>query len=115
VPLEGSTDVRLTASNELAQAISKNPSRLAGFAVLPMTEPKAAANELSRCAKELGFVGALVDNHLADGRFYNDEYFWSVFERAQDLDVQFIYIQLLLQIPCWSVTKATTMTRLQLH
>ncbi len=74
------------ANNELAAAISKNPSRLLGFGMLPMCEPKLAAEELSRCVKELGFVGALLDNHL-NGEFYDDEKFWPVFERAEELDV----------------------------
>ena len=78
------------ANDDLASAISKNPSRLAGFAMLPMSEPAAAANELERCVKQLGFVGALVDNHV-NGQFYDDERFWPVFEKAQELDVA-IYI-----------------------
>jgi predicted TIM-barrel fold metal-dependent hydrolase len=78
------------ANDDLAHAISKNPTRLAGFAMLPMSEPAIAANELERCVKELGFVGALVENHL-NGQFYDDERFWSVFEKAQELNVP-IYI-----------------------
>jgi hypothetical protein len=49
-------------------------SQLSGFAVLPTSEPKAAAG-LSLCLKELGFVGAAVNNYLEDGRFYEDEHF----------------------------------------
>jgi len=52
-----------------------------------MTDPKAAAGEIFRCVRELGFVGALVDNHLENGRFYDDEHFWPVFEASQELDV----------------------------
>jgi len=78
------------ANDDLARAISENPTRLAGFAMLPMREPAAAAQELERCVKELGFVGALIDNHLS-GQFYDDERFWPVFEKAQELDVP-IYI-----------------------
>jgi predicted TIM-barrel fold metal-dependent hydrolase len=74
------------ANDELALAISKNPDRLVGFAMLPIAEPKATAEELARCIQKLGFVGALIDNHL-DGRFYDDEHFWPVFEKAQELDV----------------------------
>jgi predicted TIM-barrel fold metal-dependent hydrolase len=70
----------------MAVAISKNSKRLAGFAMLPMQDPKAAARELTRCVKELGFVDVLVDNHLG-GQIYDDESFWPVFEKAQDLDV----------------------------
>ena len=77
-------------NDELAAAISKNPSRLKGFATLPMGSPLEAAQELDRCINKLGFVGALIDNHL-DGEFYDDEKFWSVFEKASALDVP-IYI-----------------------
>ncbi|KAI9646288.1 hypothetical protein NHQ30_005729 [Ciborinia camelliae] len=77
-------------NDELAAAISQNPSRLKGFATLPMRFPSAAAQELDRCIHKLGFVGALIDNHL-DGEFYDDEKFWCVFETACRLDVP-IYI-----------------------
>ncbi|KAK9427649.1 hypothetical protein V1505DRAFT_395901 [Lipomyces doorenjongii] len=50
-----------------------------------MSEPATAAKELEGCVKEPGFVGALVDNHL-NGQFYDDERFWSVFEKAQELN-----------------------------
>lgn len=49
-------------------------------------EPQAAADELERCVKQLGFVGALINNHTK-GIFYDDEKYWSVFERAAELDV----------------------------
>ncbi|KAJ9197916.1 hypothetical protein DTO166G4_2500 [Paecilomyces variotii] len=78
------------ANDDLASAISRHPTRLAGFAMLPMSEPVAAAKELERCVRELGFVGALIDN-TASGVFYDDERFWTVFEKAQELDVP-IYI-----------------------
>ncbi|OBT59733.1 hypothetical protein VE04_00212 [Pseudogymnoascus sp. 24MN13] len=78
------------ANDELAAAISTNPTRMAGFATLPMKQPEEAAKELERCVRDLAFVGALVDNH-ADGQFYDDERFWTVFEKANELDVP-IYI-----------------------
>ncbi|KFY20403.1 hypothetical protein V491_03745 [Pseudogymnoascus sp. VKM F-3775] len=78
------------ANDELASAISKYPTRMAGFATLPMSDPEAAAKEIERCVRDMGFVGALVDNH-AEGQFYDDERFWTVFEKANELDVP-IYI-----------------------
>ncbi|KAJ5998943.1 metal-dependent hydrolase [Penicillium sp. IBT 35674x] len=78
------------ANDELASAISENPTRLAGFAMLPMDEPLDAAKELERCAKELHFVGALVDNHV-NGDFYDDDRFWPVFQKAEELNLP-IYI-----------------------
>ncbi|KAF6784281.1 2-amino-3-carboxymuconate-6-semialdehyde decarboxylase [Colletotrichum musicola] len=74
------------ANDELARAVRDRPDRFAGFAVLPMAEPEAAAEELRRCVREHGFVGALVDSH-ADGVHYDDRRFWPVFSAAAELDV----------------------------
>jgi predicted TIM-barrel fold metal-dependent hydrolase len=83
------------ANDQLAAAIKKEGGkRFAGFAVLPMGSPDEAATELRRAVRELGFVGALVDNH-ADGRYYDGRKFWAVFEAAQELDVP-IYLH-----PVW--------------
>ncbi|TVY29318.1 Decarboxylase [Lachnellula hyalina] len=89
-PLDASPSACSDINNELALAISKNPDRFAGFATLPMEDSKAAAEELSRCVTKLGFLGALINNHL-NGQFYDDGRFWPVFEKAQELDVP-IYI-----------------------
>ncbi|KAI9737654.1 MAG: hypothetical protein M1818_005658 [Claussenomyces sp. TS43310] len=89
-PLDAPSSVCAKANDELALAISKNPRRLAGFAMLPMGEPVAAAAELARCVNHHGFVGTLIDNHL-EGQFYDDERFWPVFDQAQELDVP-VYI-----------------------
>ncbi|KAF5389073.1 hypothetical protein D9757_004975 [Collybiopsis confluens] len=85
-----SPEVARSVNDELYAAIQKHPKRLAAFAVLPMGDPHAAAEELARTTRDLHFVGALVNNHL-DGRYYDDPFFWPVFERAQALDVP-IYI-----------------------
>ena len=89
-PSDRSPAICSKANDELVSAISKHPTRMAGFAMLPMSEPAAAAKELERCVTQLSFVGALVDNHV-NGQFYRDERFWTVFQKAQELDVP-IYI-----------------------
>ena len=48
-------------NDHLAAACAKYPDRFAGFASLPMQSPDAAAKELARTVKELGFVGAMVN------------------------------------------------------
>jgi predicted TIM-barrel fold metal-dependent hydrolase len=85
-PTGASPDECCKANDELAQACQRHPDRFAGFAILPMLEPIAAANELERAVKELGFVGALVNN-VTKGVFYDEEKYWPTFERAQQLDV----------------------------
>jgi 2,3-dihydroxybenzoate decarboxylase len=78
----------------LAGQIAKHPKRLKGFAVLPMQDAQAAAQELTRCVKELGFCGALVNGFsqigVPDSAVYYDlpQYrpFWATVQR---LDVPF--------------------------
>lgn len=79
------------ANDKLADACNRHPGRFAGWAMLPMQDPQAAADELERCVKQHGFVGALINNSLEDGTMYDGEAFWPVFERAVSLDVP-IYI-----------------------
>jgi len=82
------------ANDYLAENIAKYPKRLKGFAALPLQDPQAAAQELTRCVKELGFCGALVNGFSqigeADSAVYYDlpQYrpFWAM---VQELDVPF--------------------------
>jgi 2,3-dihydroxybenzoate decarboxylase len=64
------------ANNVLAAEIARRPDRFLGFAALPMQDPEAAARELTRCVKEFGFVGALVNGFSqvarADSAVYYD-------------------------------------------
>ncbi|KAM6480702.1 amidohydrolase 2 [Trichoderma sp. SZMC 28011] len=83
-------EVVAAANDELANACKAQP-RFRGFAALPMKHGKAAAAELERCVKQLGMVGALIDSHLDDGRYYDDGVASDAFAKAQELDVP-IYI-----------------------
>ncbi len=73
-------------NNKLAAAVAKHPDRFSGFAVLPIGEPEKLGDELRRCVKELGFVGALIGNH-ANGTFYDGTEYTKLWEAAQELDV----------------------------
>ena len=55
------------ANDVLAAEVRKRPARFAAFAALPMQDPEAATAELTRCVKELGFVGALVNGFSQAG------------------------------------------------
>ena len=74
------------ANDRLAAAIAAHPTRFAGFAALPTSDPQAAADELERTVAELGFKGAMIHG-LANGSFIDDKRFWPIFERAERLDV----------------------------
>jgi predicted TIM-barrel fold metal-dependent hydrolase len=70
----------------LAQKISKHPDRFAALAHLPMTAPKAAADELERTVKEHDFKGALIKG-MTQQLFLDDPQFDPILSRAEQLDV----------------------------
>jgi 2,3-dihydroxybenzoate decarboxylase len=80
------------ANDVLADQVAKHPNRFAGFAALPMQDPDAASAELTRCIRELRFVGALVngfsqvENSVA---YYDDASYLSFWATVQELDVPF--------------------------
>ena len=76
------------ATNDAVRSvIVSRPTRLAGFAVLPMSLPEEAVAELNRSVITLGFKGAIIWNHLDDGTYYDAACFDPVFAMAQNLDV----------------------------
>ena len=81
-----STELMQDANDRLAAAIKENPKRFAGFANLNLRDPAAAARELERCVRELGFCGGIANGHTG-GAFLDDPRFTPIFEAAQALDV----------------------------
>jgi 2,3-dihydroxybenzoate decarboxylase len=62
--------------------VARHPDRYAGFAAVPMQNPEAAATELERCVKQLGFKGAMVNGYSDiqnDAIAYLDESQFEVF------------------------------------
>jgi len=86
--LDGNAGVTLAAelNNALAEAIARHPNRFAGFAHLPMRTPEAAAAELSRAVRSLGFCGALI-NGTTEDRFLDDPRCEPILAAAEALDV----------------------------
>lgn len=85
------------ANERLYQAIQKHPTRFAGFAALPTADPQAAADELERCVKHLGFKGAMIHSHQ-QGEFLDAKKYWPMWERAEQLGVP-IYLHPALPHP----------------
>ena len=68
----------------LADAVKRNPGRLAGFAALPTAAPDRAVKELERMARDHGFKGAVINGHNR-GRYLDEKSFWPIFESAEAL------------------------------
>lgn len=90
VPGQDGVAMAREINDHLAAAIKRHPDRFAGFAHLPMLEPEAAANELKRAVKELGFVGGMV-NGTTEGRFLDDPRYDAILAASVELDVP-VYI-----------------------
>jgi predicted TIM-barrel fold metal-dependent hydrolase len=86
VPGQPGIDLARAYNDALAEACVRHPTRYRGFAHLPMLAPAAAADELERAVKDLGFHGALV-NGATDGRFLDDPAFEPILARAEKLDL----------------------------
>lgn len=80
------------ANDDLAQLIQQYPDRLSGFATLPWSDPKAAAEELARAVRKLNLKGALIAGRpSSDAIFLDDLAYQPVLEMAAALNVP-IYI-----------------------
>src|SRR5208283_3953048 len=71
VPGQAGIDLARTYNDALAESCARHPTRYRGFAHLPLLAPDAAADELERAVKHLGFHGARVHG-ATDGRFLDD-------------------------------------------
>ena len=82
------------ANDFLAEQVTRRPDRFQALAALPMQDPELATREITRCVRELGFRGALVNGfsqvHDADSMVYYDlPQYWPFWETIERLDVPF--------------------------
>jgi 2,3-dihydroxybenzoate decarboxylase len=65
------------------KVMARHPDRYAGFAAVALQNPEAAAEELERCVKQLGFKGAMINGYSniqnEDTIEYSDEPKFEVF------------------------------------
>jgi len=90
-------EIARRANDVLAEECARRPDRFRAFAALPMLDPEAAALELQRCIRDLGFVGALVngfsqDSSQGDGKlplYYDLPQYRPFWAEVAALDVPF--------------------------
>ena len=86
LPAETAAAITRRVNDRLHKVVAANPKRFAAFACLPTAVPDAAADELERAVKDLGFKGAMLHG-LSNGTFLDDKKFWPIYARAEALDV----------------------------
>ena len=86
--LAGEAGVALArdTNDRLAGIVAGHPDRYAAFAHLPTAAPEAAADELERCVRQLGFCGGMVNGTTGD-LFLDDPRFEPLLARFAALDV----------------------------
>jgi 2,3-dihydroxybenzoate decarboxylase len=72
------------ANDFLADKVAKHPDRLQGFAHIALQDPAAAAAELERCVKQLGFKGAMINGHTL-GHYLDERQFDPFWAKAEEL------------------------------
>ena len=96
-------NVAKKANERMAEAVSRHPGRYAALAALPMHDADAASKELTRCVKELGFKGCMVNGFQQVGdaenvKYYDLPEYRSFWATVSELDVPF-YLHPRMQIP----------------
>jgi len=77
-------DLAIAFNDAISDAHRKHPSRIFGFATLPMQNARLAADELERAAKLPGIRGVYMATVVRE-RDLSDRSFWPVYERCQAL------------------------------
>jgi 2,3-dihydroxybenzoate decarboxylase len=67
-------EVARKANDTVADFVAKHPGRFEGFASVPMQDPDLAIAELTRCIKDLGFRGTMVNGFSQVGSAENVVY-----------------------------------------
>jgi 2,3-dihydroxybenzoate decarboxylase len=96
-------NVAKKANERMAEAVAKHPRRYAALAALPMHDPDAASEELTRCVRQLDFKGCLVNGFQQvddpdNVKYYDLPEYRSFWATVAALDVPF-YLHPRMQIP----------------
>ena len=88
---ESAAAVARRVNDAVYDVTQRYPGRFAAWAALPVRAPDAAAEELIRCVRELGFVGWNVYSNFGIGQRLDDPMFTPILEAADRLAIP-VYI-----------------------
>ncbi|MCZ8292105.1 MAG: amidohydrolase family protein [Hylemonella sp.] len=74
-----------TANDQLAEAVRRHPTRLAGMIAIAPQDPAAAAKEIERGVHKLGMHSVIINSHT-QGEYLSDPKFWDIFAAAEAND-----------------------------
>ncbi|MCH9038363.1 MAG: amidohydrolase [Chloroflexi bacterium] len=79
-------------NDEVHQMTVDHPTRFAGLGTLPMQDVNAAVAELERCMTQLGFKGAMIDDHV-NGKQYDEPEFEPFWNAAEEMGAMLLIHQ----------------------
>ena len=85
---ERAVELAQMVNDDFAEISRDYSDRFAAFATLPLNDPDASVVEMERAFVELGFKGVTLHSNV-NGVELNDERFWPLFEKANELGVVF--------------------------
>lgn len=96
-------DVAKKGNEKMADAVARHPDRYAALATLPLHDPDVASKELTRCVRELGFKGCMINGFQQVGdpddvRYLDFPEYRSFWATVSELDVP-LYLHPRMQIP----------------
>jgi aminocarboxymuconate-semialdehyde decarboxylase len=86
LPIEIADKASRMVNDGLAEYVSRYPDRFVAFGTVPLQDGVAAATELERCVKKLGFKGVQILTNVA-GRELSDPAFAPFWAKAEQLGV----------------------------
>jgi 2,3-dihydroxybenzoate decarboxylase len=89
-------------NDHLADVVAAHPTRFAGFATLPLQDPKAAVVELRRAVEQLGLKGVLHNDHV-QGHYLDEPQFRPVWAELERLGVTLYIHPALVPADQWRV------------
>jgi aminocarboxymuconate-semialdehyde decarboxylase len=90
--LEVTKLIHRECNDDIHEMTSEHPDRFLGMAMVPMQDTGSAISELERAMRDLGFKGAIINDHVA-GVPYDDPRFTPFFAAAQDLGALLFFHQ----------------------
>ena len=84
------TAIARASNDELAAAVRKYPTRLAGMTAIAPQDPAAAAREIERGIRTLGLHAVILNSHV-HGEYLDAQKYWDIFAAAESCNAA-IYI-----------------------
>jgi aminocarboxymuconate-semialdehyde decarboxylase len=86
LPADKAIEACRQINDAFAVTVSEHPDRFVAIANLPMQDPEAAARELERTVRDIGFRGAEICTNI-DGKNLDDKSFAPFYAKMRELDV----------------------------